>query len=166
MTVEAGQTLPVCIPDTDPEIDVFLATPFWEWGTQLSADGRFVAYSSAESGSGEVYVRALDGAGAQVKISTSSVREAQWAAPEELPYRPGDKIPSVSLSVEDGVLKPALPQQLLDLPMPPWSLRSRVARQGQRVLLTKSLESTSTRHDPVVVINRIDELEAKVPAAK
>ena len=37
---------------------------------------------------------------------------------------------------------------------------------GQRILAAKSLESTPTRRDPVVVINWIEELEAKIPAAK
>ena len=50
--------------------------------------------------------------------------------------------------------------------MPQWSLRFRVSRDGRRILATKSLETTSSRREPVVVINWIDELEAKVPAAK
>ncbi len=153
-------------PDADPEVELFLGTPFWEWVPQFSPDGRFVAYSSTESGSAEVYVRSSDGKGAQVKISTSSARDAQWAGPEELIYRSGDEILSVSLSVEGDVLKPALPQLLYELPMPLWSLRFRVSPDGQRILLAKSLENTSARRDPVVVINWIDELEAKVPAAK
>ena len=85
---------------------------------------------------------------------------------EELLYRSGDEIMSVSLSVEGDDLKPALPRHVTDLPMPQWSLRFRVSPDGQRILAAKSLENTSPRRDPVVVINWIDELEAKVPAAK
>jgi Tol biopolymer transport system component len=154
-------------PGADPEVELFLGTPFWEWVPQFSPDGRFIAYSSSESGSSEVYVRASDGKGAQVKVSTSSsARDAQWAGPGELIYRSGDEIMSVRLSVDGDVVKPELPQPLFDLPMPLWSLRFRVSPDGKRVLATKSLENTFTRRDPVVVINWIDELEAKVPAAK
>jgi hypothetical protein len=85
---------------------------------------------------------------------------------EELLYRSGDEIMSVSLSVNGDDLKPSLPQLVTDLPMPQWSLRFRVAPDGQRILVAKSLESTSNRRDPVVVINWDDELEAKVPAAR
>ena len=153
-------------PGADPEVELFLGTPFWEWAPQFSPDGRFVAYSSTESGSAEVYVRSADGSGAQVKVSTSSARDAQWAGSEELIYRSGDEIMSVRLSVEGEVLKPALPQLLYELPMPLWSLRFRVSPDGQRILCSKSLENTFSRRDPVVVINWIDELEAKVPVAK
>jgi len=153
-------------PGADPEIEQFLGTPFWEWVPQFSPDGRFVAYSSTESGSAEVYVRSADGNGAQVKVSTTSARDAQWAGPEELIYRSGDEILSVNLTARGDVLTPALPRPLFDLPMPQWSLRFRVSPDGQRILAAKSLESTPTRRDPVVVINWIEELEAKIPAAK
>ncbi len=153
-------------PGADPEIEVFLGTPFWEWVPQFSPDGRFVVYSSNESGLSEVYVRPSDGKGAQVKISTSSARDAQWAGAEELIYRSADEILSVGVSAEGDVVKPALPQKLFDLPMPLWSLRFRVSPDGQRILASKNLGNASARRDPVVVINWIDELEAKVPAAR
>jgi dipeptidyl aminopeptidase/acylaminoacyl peptidase len=153
-------------PEADPEVELFLGTPFWEWVPQFSPDGRFVAYSSTESGSSEVYVRSSDGRGAQVKISTTSARDAQWAGSEELIYRSGDEILSVSLSGDGDVVKPALPQLLFELPMPSWSLRFRVSPDGERILATRSLDNTFARRDPVVVINWIDELESKVPAAK
>jgi serine/threonine-protein kinase len=153
-------------PGADPEIELFLGTPYWEWAPQFSPDGRFIAYSSGESGTAEVYVRASDGKGAQIKVSTSSARDARWAGPGELIYRSGNEIVSVRLSVDGDIVKPELPQRLFDLPMPQWSLRFKVSPDGKRFLATKSLENTFSRRDPVVVINWIDELEAKVPAAK
>ncbi|MHC5028938.1 MAG: protein kinase domain-containing protein, partial [Planctomycetota bacterium] len=153
-------------PGADPEIEPFLVTSFWEWAPQFSADGRFLVYSSAESGSAEVYVRPSDGTGAQVKISTSGGRDAQWAGTEELLYRSNDEILSASLSAGGDVLKPALPQPLLDLPLSRWSLRFRVSPDGRWILATKNVGPTSSRRDPVVVINWFDELEEKVPAAR
>jgi serine/threonine-protein kinase len=162
---EAGNIM-LYRPGADPDVEVFLATPFWEWVPQFSPDGRFVSYSSAESGTSEVCVRRADGAGAQVKISTSRSRDAQWVGTEELLYRSANEIMSARLSLEGEILKPALPQHVMDLPMPQWSLRFRVSPDGQRILVAKSLESASGRRDPVVVINWSDELEAKVPAAR
>lgn len=153
-------------PGSDPEVEVFLSTPYWEWIPQFSPDGRFLSYSSAESGTAEVYVRSSDGAGAQTKVSTSTARDGQWAGNQELLYRSGDEIMSVSLRLEGSTLKPSLPREMANLPMPQWSLRFRVSPDGQRILATKSLENTSGRRNPVVVINWVDELEAKVPAAK
>jgi Tol biopolymer transport system component len=153
-------------PGADPEVEVFLATPYWEWAPQFSPDGRFLAYSSAESGVGEVYVRSADGRGPQVKVSTSGGRDAQWAGADELLYRAGDEIMSVRLSEEGDALRPALPQPVTELPMPQWSLRFRISPDGQRILAAKGLEAARHRRDPVVVINWIDELEAKVPARK
>jgi serine/threonine-protein kinase len=149
----------------DPEVEAFLATPFWEWVPQFSPDGRFLAYSSAESGVSEVYVRSSAGRGPQIKVSTRGGRDAQWVGSEELLYRVADEIYSVRLSVDGNALKPALPQLLTDLPMPPWSLRFRVAPDGQRILVAKGLETAKDLSDPIVVINWIDELEARVPAA-
>lgn len=153
-------------PDADPEVEVFLATPYWEWVPQFSPDGRFLAYSSAETDVGEVYVRSTDGRGPQIKVSTSGGRDAQWAGSDELLYRAGDEIFSVRLSVDGNALKPALPQFVTELPTPQWSLRFRVAPDGRRMLFARGLETATDRGDPVVVINWIDELEAKVPAAK
>lgn len=153
-------------PGADPEVEVFLATPYWEWIAQFSPDGRFISYSSGESGAPEVYVRSSDGTGAQIKVSTSTGRDAQWAGNQELLYRSGDEIMSVSLRLEGGTLRPSLPQHVVDLPMPQWSLRFRVSPDGQRILATKSLETTFGQRYPIVVINWIDELKAKVPSAK
>ena len=153
-------------PGADPEISVFLAKPHWEWGMRFSPDGRFVAYSSSESGLAEVYVRSVDGSGGQVKVSTSKSREVEWASADELIFRSGEDLMSVRLSEESGVLKPTLPQPVVDLPMPQWSRRFRVSSDGQRILASKSLDGVSNRRDPAVVINWIDELEAKVPDAR
>src|SRR5688572_16289605 len=44
----------------------------------ISPDGEFIAYSSAESGRDEVYVRAIDGAGGRVRVSVNGGVQPVW----------------------------------------------------------------------------------------
>jgi eukaryotic-like serine/threonine-protein kinase len=76
----------------------FLATPFNEHGAMFSPDGRWLAYTSDESGQEEVYLRAYPGAGAQRQISTDGGSEPAWAASgAELFYRNADKMMAVTI---------------------------------------------------------------------
>jgi Tol biopolymer transport system component len=65
-----------------------LASPFNEESPALSPDGRWLAYSSDESGQPEVYVRPFPGPGAKVLVSPSGGVEPVWSRDgRELFYR-------------------------------------------------------------------------------
>jgi serine/threonine-protein kinase len=69
-------------------VEPVVATRFEESFPAHSPDGRWVAYTSDQSGSVEVYVRPLVGDGDQVKISLSGGTEPMWApSGQELFYR-------------------------------------------------------------------------------
>jgi Tol biopolymer transport system component len=55
-----------------------LETPFNEQGASLSPDGRWMAYTSSETGSDEVYVRPFPGGGAKVVVSRGGGSEPTW----------------------------------------------------------------------------------------
>jgi serine/threonine protein kinase/Tol biopolymer transport system component len=63
---------------TDPEHprpgtpEIFLRTPVNEWGAVFSPDGRWIAYYSEESGTGEIYVRPFRGPGGPWLVSSGS----------------------------------------------------------------------------------------------
>jgi serine/threonine protein kinase/Tol biopolymer transport system component len=57
---------------------IFLRTPFNELGGQLSPDGRWLAYSSDESGSWEVYVTAFPGPGGKWQVSNGGGTQPIW----------------------------------------------------------------------------------------
>ena len=77
----AGQPVPV------------LTTPFEERGIAVSPDGQWLAYVSNETGSDEVYVRALPGSGGRVQISSSGGREPRWGpGGRQLLYRSRDSV--------------------------------------------------------------------------
>jgi hypothetical protein len=56
----------------------WLQTEFDERHGRFSPDGRWVAYTSNESGRDEVYVRSFPGSGAKVRISAGGGVEPQW----------------------------------------------------------------------------------------
>jgi serine/threonine-protein kinase len=67
--------------------EVLLGTPFSETDLALSRDGRWLAWGSNESGTAEIYLRALAG-GSRIRISTNGGTEPVWGRDgTELFYR-------------------------------------------------------------------------------
>jgi Tol biopolymer transport system component/predicted Ser/Thr protein kinase len=68
-----------------------VATPFGEFAAQFSPDGRWIAYTSNESGRNEVYVQAFPGPGGKWQISTAGGGTPKWRKDgRELFYVGGD----------------------------------------------------------------------------
>lgn len=63
---------------SDGKATPFLQTPFNERFPSLSPDGRWLAYSSTESGRGEVFVQALGSDGGKYQISTDGGYAPRW----------------------------------------------------------------------------------------
>jgi Tol biopolymer transport system component len=63
---------------TDRKERPFLATPFQEWSPQFSPDGRWIAYTSDESGKPEVYVRPLADSSGKWQISSGGGAYPRW----------------------------------------------------------------------------------------
>ena len=57
----------------------FSRTPFVELGAYFSSDGRWVAYLSNESGSGEIYVRPYPGPGGKWQVSSGGGTFCIWS---------------------------------------------------------------------------------------
>ncbi len=74
----------------------FLATPFNEVSAQLSADGRFLAYCSDESGAYEVYVRAFPDGKRSRQVSRGGGCAPRWSRDsQELFYVKQDRLIAV-----------------------------------------------------------------------
>jgi serine/threonine protein kinase len=89
----------------------FLQTRFNEYHPMISPDGRWLAYSSDESGRLEVYVRPFPDGRGKWLISTEGGREPLWARDgEELFYRTGGKLMTVAIETESSFVagKPRL----------------------------------------------------------
>jgi eukaryotic-like serine/threonine-protein kinase len=82
--------------DGKRERRAFLESPFKEFGAFFSPDGRWIAFTSSESGRNEVYVRPFPGPGGRVKISSDGGAEPAWSPDrKELYYRSGDRLMAV-----------------------------------------------------------------------
>jgi serine/threonine protein kinase len=68
----AANDVGIYYPGPPARTEWIAATPFNEGKPRLSPDGRFLAYTSNESGSTQIYVRQLDGAGDKWQISQAS----------------------------------------------------------------------------------------------
>jgi Tol biopolymer transport system component len=88
---EAGSGDIYAVRTGDTALKMLVGTPAAEGNPALSPDGRWLAYSSDESGASEVYVRPFpDAASARWQVSTTGGSEPIWAnSGRELFYRSG-----------------------------------------------------------------------------
>ena len=78
-TTSGNLDLVYAAPDPDSVAVVILGTPATELNPSLSPDGRWLAYTSDESGQPEVYIRPFPGPGGQRLISTNGGINPLWA---------------------------------------------------------------------------------------
>jgi Tol biopolymer transport system component len=92
-----------------------LQSPFTESHGQLSPDGRWLAYTSNESGPGEVMVRSASPGGGKWVISNDSGAAPRWRGDSgELFYVGSGKMWSVALSSRGTELVPMSAKPLFD----------------------------------------------------
>jgi serine/threonine-protein kinase len=164
-----GVDVGIVSKDEEGKIEIFLGTPFDELHPVFSPNGRWLAYTSDESGRPEVYVRSFPGPGRKWQISTEGGMYPLWAPNgRELFYRNGNKMMAVSLT-GDSDLRPDVPVTLFEsqyhmLPLSGANLRSYdVSRDGQRFVMIKPIEEESRPTQVHVVLNWFEELKARVP---
>jgi WD40 repeat protein len=93
----------------------FLKTQFSEFEARLSPDGRWLAYSSSESGRREIYVQAFPDAGGKWQISTQGGRDPMWRRDgKELFYiSPDGRMLSVDIAA-GATFQAGVPKALFD----------------------------------------------------
>ncbi|TDI40774.1 MAG: serine/threonine-protein kinase [Acidobacteria bacterium] len=149
----------------DRETTPLLSSSYNEAGAVFSPDGRFLAYTSDESGREEVYVRAFPGPEGRWQVSTESGNEPQWSRDgKELFFRSG-----TSLMVADIVLEPsfdaARPRVLMDAPFDQaGSLYANydVTPDGRNFVMIRSEEDNAADRLHVV-LHWFEELKRRVP---
>jgi eukaryotic-like serine/threonine-protein kinase len=86
------------------ELRPYLATTFAEVGGRLSPDGKWLAYSSSESGRQEIYVQSFPAPGGKVRVSTGGGTQPVWSRDgRELFYRSAEQLMAVKVSFDEGV---------------------------------------------------------------
>ena len=114
-----------------------IQTEFDEWNGQISADGKWIAYESNESGRNEVYVRPFLTSGRKWKVSSQGGRTPIWRSDgQELFYLDPENI-LMSVKVRAGDLfETEAPQPLFEAPVSQvWGVPYAVSSDGNRFLI-------------------------------
>ena len=145
-----------------------LQTTFRETYPELSSDGRWLAYTSDESGRLEIYVRPfpdVDGGG-RWQVSTDGGEQPLWARDgQELFYRSGDAMMAVHIETDptfaagnpevvfEGQYERTLGGRTYDISL-----------DGEQFLMMKDVEGTLETPQIIVVLNWFEELKRLAPA--
>jgi protein kinase-like protein/WD40 repeat protein len=128
---------------------------------QVSPDGRWLAYSSDESGVNQVYARSLSETGGKTRISAESGQEPRWSRDgHELFYRDpaSNQLVVVAVQTSPG-LRFGQPRALFTLSSPYWD----VTPDSKRFVVVKASTVAPGPATMQVVVNWFEELEHKAP---
>ena len=130
----------------------FFTTPFWESEGQFSPNGRFVAYTSDESGRREVYVRPFPEGEVHWQVSSEGGNQPRWSGDGgELFYVQRDTLVAVRVN-SNATFSAGLPRKLFASQF----LKSRqyaqydVSLDGQRFVVAERLGEHTQRHIRVI----------------
>jgi serine/threonine-protein kinase len=136
-----------------------LHTEFQELNPAISPDNKWIAYESNITGHMEVYLRPFPGPGGAIQLSAAltGASDPRWTHDGRLIYRSGDSLIVATLTTGSA---PTIAQQryLFEL-----AGSYAVTADGKRFATLRSLDNNQ---QIVVVLNWINELRAKVAAAK
>jgi serine/threonine protein kinase len=120
-SLETGQDIWILDRSDHLKTTPFLATAFDEIEPQFSPDGRWIAYSSNESGTYEVYVVSFPNPGRKVRVSSTGGSRPRWRRDgKELFYVSGDnRMMSAPIRLGESADVKA-PQTLFSLDIAGW----------------------------------------------
>ncbi|UCE46964.1 MAG: PD40 domain-containing protein, partial [Phycisphaerales bacterium] len=169
-------------PNTGFDIDILpyeaagtpqplINTRFNEFQPVISPSGRWLAYSSDESGRAEIYIKPYPGPGGAIPVTTDGGREPVWDPSEkELYYRDdnGDKLFKVSLITEPTV-QVGSPELLFEgrfmASSHLWGRNYDISPQGDFFILIEEGEMQPSAQINVV-LNWSEELKKLVPSGE
>jgi len=146
----------------------------WELSPMLSPNGRWMAYTSFESGQGEIYVRPFPDANKERwQVSTSGGGGPLWSPDgRELFYLNGDEVMSITVKTEPSFEMVGTPQVLFRGTFvgpylgegTPWD----ISPDGKHFLMIRQPVSTSDQSADQprkidIVVNWFEDLKQKVP---
>ena len=142
----------------------YLQTDFLETHAQFSPDGRWVAYTSDETGRSEVYVQSFPIGGGKWQISTNGGDQAQWRGDgKEIFYLAPDRN-LMAVTISGGTtIDPGRPVVLFQTSVPLSGIEDDrnnyvPTRDGQRFIVN-SLAEASNAQPLVLVLNWASDLK-------
>ncbi len=108
----------------DRKLLPLLNSRYAEFDARLSPDNKWLAYSSDETGTAELYVTAFPGTGSKWQVSSGGISARgdngsvmDWSADgKNLRYQQGDKIYNVEVQDKGGKLEFSAPKEFVNLP--------------------------------------------------
>jgi serine/threonine-protein kinase len=153
--------------DGDRTPVLFLQTPFDEGNGVLSPDGRWICYSSDESGESQVYVRAFPDTGGKWLVSTDGGDHPLWGPTgTELYYLRAGTIMVAKVSTEGTTFRADRSEVLIDdeYLFPLFFRPYDVSEDGLTfVLTTEHSDENAGRSQITFVFNWFEELKQRVP---
>ena len=122
----------------EPKPFVFLQTRFNEGTSRFSPDGRWLAYTSDESGRPEIYVSPFPAGGAKWQVSNAGGRLSFWTknGTEIMYLSPDNKLMAVDIVAGGSSVQPGLPRELFPVRTPPTPGPYNVAPDGRILVIT------------------------------
>jgi Tol biopolymer transport system component len=150
----------------DHQTQPFVQMPATQSAARFSPDGRWLAYTSFESGRAEIYVQPFPGPGGKWQISTEGGTEPAWNPNgRELFYRQGERMMAVDIVTQPAFSagRPRLLFEGLYLPSAGNLAAYDVSQDGQRFLMVEESQQEQPPTQINVVLNWFEELERLVP---
>jgi len=152
------------------DAEVIADGPNWQTEARYSPDGKWIAFTSWESGKGEILVRPSDGSATPVRVTTFQGRSPQWSPTEDVIYFLGTESKPLTLccvkyTVTAGKLVPSTPEVVFKRPdIERYENGFEVAADGQRFLFAVGTDTTAAaRREPIIIQNWTSELEELLP---
>lgn len=145
-----------------------IETPFNEAAARFSADGKWIAYHSDETGRSEVYVRSFPGLLGRIQVSTNGGEQPVWSRDgRTLYFRTENEFRSAAIAVAGSGLQVGAPVVLF----PDTFLRPQVvhhttydvAADGSFLVFNPPPVAVNRADSVIGVINWLEEVNQKVP---
>jgi hypothetical protein len=122
----------------------------------FSPDGKWIVYTSDESGRREIYVRPTGSVAGRWQISTDGGSNARWITPGEILYLKTGKMMAVSVKTEP-VFAAGTPEVLFDHNIAAYD----VARDG-RIVISEGADPSQAKGQMNVVINWFEDVKSRM----
>jgi serine/threonine-protein kinase len=120
--------------------EIYLKTQFFEGNGRVSPDGRWLAYSSNETGGPEIYVQSFPKPGRKVRVSNDGGFWAAWSrGGKELLYDNGKSVFAVPVEAGDE-FRPGVPREVFKIPDAVTA--GDLTADGERLLASVAAEPT------------------------